>query len=156
MFQKNFPSTIPNLETFRVIENFLKNNKMSEFLHPDLTSSHPTLSDSKLPFGVLRRLQDWISREYKNLSTMIQNDVSNCQFLRIMKSSPHPVLVAQPSLNLVCRANQQMQISCQVQSFNLITIKEIQASFEGEQKVRKVNSDIIFIRYLYCSVAGRA
>ena len=108
---------------------------MSEFLHPDLASSHPALGDSKLPLGVLRRLQEWITGEYKNLSTMIQNDVTNCQFLRIMKSSPHPVLVTQPSLNLVCRANPQMQISCQVQTFNLITIKEIQASFEGEHKV---------------------
>ena len=108
---------------------------MSEFLHPDLTSSHPALSDSKLPLGVLRRLQDWITGEYKNLCTAIQNDVTNCQFLRIMKSSPHPVLVTQPSLNLVCRANQQMQITCLVQSFNLVTIKEIQASFEGDRKV---------------------
>ena len=64
---------------------------MSEFLHPDLASSHPALGNSKLPLGVLRRLQEWITGEYKNLSTMIQNDVTNCQFLRIMKSSPHPV-----------------------------------------------------------------
>ena len=108
---------------------------MSEFLHPGLASSVPTQSESKLAAGTLRRLQEWVVREYKNLSSTLQNDVTNCQFLRIMKTSPHPVLVTQPSLNLVCRANQQSQISCQVQSFNLLTIKEIQASFEGEPKV---------------------
>ena len=108
---------------------------MSEFLHPGLTSSLPTQSESKLAVGALRRLQEWVLREYKNLSSTIQNDVTNCQFLRIMKTSPHPVLVTQPSLNLVCRANHQSQITCQVQSFNLLTIKEIQASFEGEPKV---------------------
>ena len=118
-----------------MIINFPKNKKMSEFLHPGLASSLPTQSESKLAAGALRRLQEWVVREYKNLSSTLQNDVTNCQFLRIMKTSPHPVLVTQPSLNLVCRANQQSQITCQVQSFNLLTIKEIQASFEGEPKV---------------------
>ena len=89
--------------------------------------------DSKAPLLLLRQLQEWITRDYQHLVTRVQADVANCQYLRVMKQSPHPVLVTQPSLNIVCRVNTQMQLSCLVQTFNMITIKEITAAFEQDK-----------------------
>jgi len=87
----------------------------------------------------LNRLQEWISGEYKHLSSLIQTDVSNSPYLRVTKISPHPVLVTQPAFNLVCRVNSEMQITCLVQSFNMITIKEIHAAFE-ENKLEELKN----------------
>ena len=118
---------------------------MSELLPPEMPPLHHhhhlppgpppglALSESKHPLNTLKRLQEFIREEYTQLSAILQADVSNCQYLRVMKMTPHPVLVTQPSLNIVCRVNAEMQISCLVQSFNLITIKEIQAAFEEDK-----------------------
>ena len=91
--------------------------------------------DSKIPLELLMRLQTWINTEFKQLLTTIQTDVANCQYLRVVRSTPHPALVTQPSLQLVCRVTTTYTVSCLVQSFNLVTIKEIQASFNEESKV---------------------
>ena len=107
---------------------------MSHFVEQESTPLQNP-NDTKLPLEILMRLQMWINSEFKQLSTTIQNDVTNSQYLRVMKSSPHPVLVTQPSVQLVCRVTKDMKISCLVQSFNLVVIKEVQASFDQEAKV---------------------
>ena len=110
--------------------------------------------ESKAGLATLRRLQEWVGEQYKQLSASLHSDVSNCQFVRIMKTSPHPVLVTQPSLSLVCRVDPQMQISCLVQSFNMITIKEIYAAFEGE-KVFSIDKFVLSSLF-FCDLVGRA
>jgi len=112
---------------------------MSHYVDQELTPP-PNQNESKLPLEILMRLQLWINNEFKQLLTSIQNDVSNSQFLRIMKCSPHPVLVTQPSVTLVCRVTKDMKISCLVQSFNLVQMKEIHASFDHESKCEELKS----------------
>ena len=109
-------------------------------------------NETKLPLEILMRLQMWINSEFKQLSTSIQNDVTNSQYLRVMKSSPHPVLVTQPSVTLVCRVTKDMKISCLVQSFNLVHMKEIQASFDQESKVNKFTNSRLILNCLSFSV----
>ena len=81
----------------------------------------------------LMRLQEWVLNGYKNVSALIQTDVRGSPYLRVAKTSPHPVLVTQPSLTLLCRVDTASQFVCLVQSFNMISIKEVHASFEDEK-----------------------
>ena len=87
----------------------------------------------------LMRLQEWILTEYKNVSALIQTDVRGSQYLRVARTSPHPVLVTQPSLSMLCRVAGPSQFVCLVQSFNMISIKEVHASFDQE-KVSRIHS----------------
>ena len=96
---------------------------MSHFATQESASSN-NVSENKLPLEILMRLQMWINNEFKQLSTSIQNDVNNTQYLRVSKSSPHPVLITQSSVTLVCRVTKEMKIVCTVQSFNMVQIKE--------------------------------
>ena len=86
--------------------------------------------ETKAGLVTLRRLQDWVGEQYTQLAASLHTDVTGSHYLRVSRSSPHPVLVTQPSLSLVCRVNTESQITCLVQSFNMINIKEIQAYFE--------------------------
>ena len=92
----------------------------------------------------LMRLQEWILTEYKNVSALIQTDVRGSQYLRVARTSPHPVLVTQPSLSMLCRVAMAntgaLHYVCLVQSFNMVSIKEVTASFD-QDKVR--NEDYI-------------
>jgi len=74
----------------------------------------------------------WINNEFKNLSATLLNDYNSEQYLRIVKSAPHPVLITQPSVHLICRVESNMHINCQLQAYNSITIKEVAASLEEE------------------------
>ena len=87
----------------------------------------------------LMRLQEWILTEYKNVSALIQTDVRGSQYLRVARTSPHPVLVTQPSLSMLCRVAGPSQFVCLVQSFNMISIKEVHASIDQE-KVSRIHS----------------
>ena len=88
------------------------------------------VADTKSGLTTLRRLQTWVAEEYSQLAASLHTDVTGSHYLRVSRSSPHPVLVTQPSLSLVCRVSTESQITCLVQSFNMINIKEIQAYFE--------------------------
>ena len=94
-------------------------------------------SETKAGLVTLRRLQDWVGEQYGQLSASLHTDVTDSHYLRVTRASPHPVLVTQPSLSLVCRVDTEMRITCLVQSFNMINIKEIHAYFE-EGKVNCV------------------
>jgi len=121
------------------LTKLLNLGKMSHFVpqEPTPLQNH---NDTKLPLEILMRLQMWINSEFKQLLTTIQNDVTNSQYLRVMKCSPHPVLVTQPSVTLVCRVTKEMKITCLVQSFNLVNMKEIQASFDHESKCEELKN----------------
>ena len=120
---------------------------MSHFATQESASSN-NVSENKLPLEILMRLQMWINNEFKQLSTSIQNDVNNTQYLRVSKSSPHPVLITQSSVTLVCRVTKEMKIVCTMQSFNMVQIKEIQASFDQESKVRRYRKKKVCIKIL--------
>ena len=81
----------------------------------------------------LMRLQEWVITEYKHVSAVLSTDVTGSPYLSVKRTSPHPVLVTCPSLTLICRVNSELQFTCLVQSFNLISIKEIHAAFEEEK-----------------------
>jgi len=102
---------------------------------PMVRMEHQAVSftaDSKAPLEILMRLQMWISTEFKNLSTSILSDANSDQYLRIMKTSPHPVLITQPSTELICRVDKDMHVNCELQAFNSIVIKQVAASLEEE------------------------
>jgi len=88
--------------------------------------------DSKAPLGILLRVQMWITSEFKNLSTAVLSDSNSEQYLRVVKSSPHPVLVTQPSVHLICRVDTDMHVNCQLHAFNSIVIKQVAASLDEE------------------------
>ena len=58
------------------------------------------------------------------------------------------MLVTQPAFNLVYRVNSEMQITCLVQSFNMITIKEIHAAFEENKVFLLTIKDMEFEEHL--------
>ena len=105
---------------------------MSE-IHPSLGQTHGQHTmgvETKGGLVTLRRLQDWVGEQYGQLSASLHTDVTDSHYLRVTRAAPHPVLVTQPSLSLVCRVDTEMRISCLVQSFNMINIKEIHAYLE--------------------------
>ena len=104
-------------------------------IHPSLGEPHGQLTmgpgvETKGGLVTLRRLQDWVAEQYGQLAASLHTDVTDSHYLRVTRAAPHPVLVTQPSLSLVCRVDTEMRITCLVQSFNMINIKEIHAYFE--------------------------
>ena len=89
--------------------------------------------DTKLPLSILMRLQAWISNEFKALRSSILTDVHNAQYLKVVKTSPHPLLLTQPSVQLVCRVREpELDIGCQLFSFNSQLLREVRASFDDK------------------------
>jgi hypothetical protein len=102
--------------------------------------SHPiyTRDDSKICLNILMRLQGWVSAEFHNLQTNFLSDSNQEQFLRISRSTPHPMLVTQPSVQVGCRVDKDGLINCQLLAFNSITIKELVASLDEEYEDLKL------------------
>ena len=72
--------------------------------HHQMQFSAPTYRDDKsLLNTLLMRLQMWISSEFSNLTSVLLSDSNNQQFVRIVKSNPHPVLLTQSSIEIICR-----------------------------------------------------
>ena len=72
--------------------------------HHQMQFSAPAYRDDKsLLNTLLMRLQMWISSEFSNLTSVLLSDSNNQQFVRIVKSNPHPVLLTQSSIEIICR-----------------------------------------------------
>ena len=72
--------------------------------HHQMQFSAPVYRDDKsLLNTLLMRLQMWISSEFSNLTSVLLSDSNNQQFVRIVKSNPHPVLLTQSSIEIICR-----------------------------------------------------
>jgi len=102
--------------------------------------SHPvyTRDDSKISLNILMRLQGWVSAEFQNLQTTFLNDSNQEQYLRITRSTPHPLLLIQPSVQIVCRVDKDGLLNCQLLAYNSISIKELVASLDEEYEDLKL------------------
>jgi len=99
------------------------NGSVSETGNPE--RSHAP-KDSKLPLELLLRLQMWVGGQFETLATAINNDSENEQYLRIMKRSPHPLLVTSQSLWVVCRVSSERdRVLCSVIAYNNIVVREV-------------------------------
>merc|ERR1712025_10250 len=76
------------------------------------------------------------------MGTSILSDSENQQYLRIMKDSPHPLLVTSPSLWVVCRVNTDTDsIFCSVIAYNNIVVREVNVEqIEDEAKLQDLKS----------------
>merc|ERR1740129_16219 len=96
--------------------------------------------DKSLLNTILMRLQMWISSEFPNLSSVLLNDSNNQQYVRITKSTPHPILLTNSSIEIICRVSDDHLLDVQVRGYNTQMIKEMTASFEDESHYANLKS----------------
>jgi len=95
-------------------------------------------SDTKLPLSLLMRLQMWIQAEFKSLDCSLLIDVNNLQYIQVRRSTPHSLLVTQPSVHLVCRVTETLRLACQLVSFNYQILKQLEATFDEESEYEEL------------------
>jgi len=109
---------------------------------------------ASVPVTFLMRLQFWVNSEFENLTTLIQTDSNNEQYLRIAKNCPHPQLLTHTSVELLCRVaglqNQALQI--QLRSYNARTMMEFTAALDTEEQYKELKEVLIKINIQKSSI----